>query len=431
MTLKQCADIVEARIRDTSSTTDTRVREIANDVADAILLHVGFKGQEKSGIIRSVDGQATYALSPDVARVLDTMYTMEDQQPIVPSHVDTWDYLRPKPTASGTPTEYVLWGEGPITQQPHSKLRLVSDSASDTQDVVIYGISYGIPRSETITLTGMAAVLSTYAYQQLTDAPTAASAAVGTITATSNSTSGDTARPTVANAGNVTVFTITADNTQPTDQTQPGSLLRFEMNTDTSGDRSQSITIEGYIADRTNLVDRIFTRETVTTDATNSTTSVVSSNVWTEVTNITKNWNSTHRLLVMCDPGDKVVTVIPPEHRSVKYPYIQFHPIPSGEAIRYRYMARWSRLFNNTDQPSFDERFDSIWVDHTWRYAAAYKRNEAFNITADPVLKQDVLLVLHAQHTRDAPMISLGSGIRKSDQRLTLGRLDPSRYRNY
>ena len=435
MTLKELTDTVANRIRDTSSTTDTRIREFAQDVMDMILLHTNYPGQEREGIIRTVDGVSRYALRPDVARIIDPIRVIEDQQIVYPMTVVEWDLAWPKPTSTGTPFNYCLWEAAGVEKQPESKLRFVSDTAGDVRTVSIYGISGGVQKSETITLAGATGVLSTNTYSELTDLPEAsATHATAVITATANSSSGDSNLPTVAAAGSVTVFTIAATATKPTTLMNPGSLVRIKMNTDDADDRGKVVIVEGYVLDTTNNRDRLFIRESITTDATNSTTFVNSTNRFTSIINISKAWNADQILYIRVDPVAAIVATIPSAVRTIRYPQISFYPIPTGQTIRYRYYAQQVRLGTvagaDAYQPPWDTRFDRIWLWHTERAVRAFKQNASPNMSTDPELLADIKLVLRNVGMRSNMRVTLGSGTNVEEAPLVMGRLKPSRYKN-
>lgn len=439
MTLAEVRAIVGARIRDTSTSTNSRIDEAANDAADAILQRVGLP--KMSDFIRTETGRSVYSLRPTVGQITDNMTAKEDQQSIFPATSQDYDTYLPKPTSTGVPAFYrVHDSRRGVYKNPESIVRLISTSDSDTQDVTVYGISGGRQKSETITLSGdsSTAVIGTTTFSELTDAPSASSAAVGTITATMNSTSAQVTYPTVADAGNVTVFTIAVGNTAPTNLHNPGSLIRISMASDVdsgnpANDQGKDIVIEGYTVNTVLNYDRVFRREVVTTNGTNpQTTPAASSQQFTEVTNVTKEWGSTNTLWVRADPSTTLIAAIPPEQRSISLPWVQFYPEPTGgKSIWYNYYPRWVRLSNDGDQPYFESIFDQVWIKWTERISRAFKRNESYAISVDPEFQLDVDIIMDKQGERVQPNLAMGTGLSPRRRGLTYGgRLDPSRFSN-
>jgi hypothetical protein len=428
--------MVGARIRDTSASTNSRIDDAANDVVDAMLQRIGLPVMQ--GFIRTEEGRSLYSLQPEVGQIKDNMFAKEDQQVVYPVQSNEFDTAIVKPTATGAPAFYrELNSPVGVTRQPESLLRLVSDDASDTRDVAVYGISGGRQKSETVTLTGTTAVLTSNKYTELTDLPTTTAHATATITATSNSTSAQTSYPTVANAGNLVVFTIVATATTSANLNNPGAHVRLFMGQDVdsgnpAGDQGQSVVIEGYVVREAFDFEKRFRREVLATDGTNpQSTGAVSVQLFTEITNISKSWTSTNTLLVRSDPEGVFIAQIPPEQRSVEYPQVQLYPEPSGgKSVWFNYYPKWVRLINDGDVPYFDSRFDNTWVKWTERVSRAFKRNEGYAISIDPEFQLDVGNIIDNQGMRDNPKIAMGSGLKEPRRNLTLGRLDPSRYSN-
>ena len=397
MTQLELETLITKRVRDTTTATKTIVREYAQDVLDLMLMRMGPTVLEREGEILTESGRSTYALRPDVAKVLPPMRISTLNRTIVPEDFDKLDRWA-LGTATGIPQNYYIYGSKGVTRQPESKIRLVSDSASDTQKVSIYGISGGRATSESVTMTGTTAILTSNTYSRLTDLPTAASVAIGTITATANSTTAQSSYPTVANAGGNTVFTIKVAATQPTNLHSPGSLVRLTMGTEfdsgnPAGDQSGAVIIEGYVVDvsdaSSNDFNIIYARESVSTDGTNpQTTATVGTLRFIEIISVSKSWDSTNSLIVSIDP-EIIVAMIPPEKRTQNYPQITFYPQPSSSyGIRYRYVSEHPKLgttITTTDayQPPWARRFDNIWLEYTEKMVRAFKQNSVFDLRQD------------------------------------------------
>lgn len=371
MTRKEIVDECESRIGvdgSTDTTTHNRTISFLNNVIQGMALHVA--AGVRQGILRTTSGRTRYGLHPDVGQVLTPWQSIEDGGVIEEVDSVIFDGHIVKPTSTGQPTMFTLRERVGTMRQPASKFRFVSDSASDTQVTTVYGIKEGKPVSESITLTGATAVLTANEYEKITQSPSLATVAIGTITITANSTgpSGDTALPTVATEGRVQIGTITAGNKTSTNFQNPGSLIWIEMDDDAAADQTKVLRIEGerILVDANDAQDGVRWHESFTTGADSSST-VVGGAEWTSILSITKAWDATRTLFVRGDPGNRYLAIIPPGRRSISIQQIDLYPEPTGNAILYFFRPRVAPLLNDSDEPPFDPQYHSVLLKWTYQ----------------------------------------------------------------
>jgi len=435
MTFKEIYDEVGARIGDTSTSTVARTKSIINDVIQGMSLHLA--SEVRQGILRTTSGRMRYGLHPDAGQLLNPWHDMEQQTVIDEVDGMIFDGHVVRPAASGTPTMYTLRERAGISRQPASKLRLVSDSTSDTQAVTVYGLVDGQATSESVTMTGNVStgVLTTNDYQDVTQSPVAASAAVGTITVTSNSTAANSALPTTTVAGLITVCTITAGNTISTDLQSPGSVVRIKMAADNgTDDRSKIVRVEGESFFDNENYDGVVRRNDITTHASDATTEVQSGKKFTKIYNVTKEWDSTDTLLVMVDPGARIVAVIPQEVRSMSFQYVDLYPIPIGSSIRYPYRPRFTPLVEEGDTPPYDPQYHRIVLKWAYKLAQGFKGDFTGDVdySTNPEFLQDIAQVQRSMDVVSNTPVVVGGGrpIRRSRSDRGFPILDPAHYRN-
>ena len=422
MTRQEIEDQITLNIGDTSTNTVTQVLSAIDIVLRELRSRVEWQGRISEGFIRTTSGRYQYALEPDVYRLQGNFYIPDDATTLEMVSADSFNDSIPQVEGTGVPSVAMLASSFPVGHQPHSYVRVASSSASDTMDVTIYGKSYGLITSEAVTLPGSATngILTTKYFSEVYRI-IAESAPVGTITASSNTTAGDTTLPTVAAAGGVTVGTIAIGATESTNVINPGSFVRIAMSTDVAGDRGQIVRLEGYRIDTTTRTDRLFHRMDVTTGGsdfptTNATTSVVSSIRFTEITAITKAWDATYRLLVTTDPGSTVCQ-IGPNSRSAEYPQVRFYNIPNGATIHYRYIPAHIKLSNDTDIPQVPELYHQLVAEWAEKLVRGWHSDKAGVVTlsGNPAFDR---AVSNAQvGSRISPMASslvLGGGWRNN-----------------
>lgn len=360
MTRKEIQDQITLNLDDSRTNTVTQILTAIIIVLRELSSRMEWAENIRDGFIRTTSGRFQYPLEPDVFKVNGQFYIEENTQRLITMSTDEFNQIVPRPDKNANVPYVAMLPESyPVRQQPATFIRGISSSASDTMEATIFGEVYGLVTSEAITMSGTTGVLTTKEFTWVHRIG-AASAPVGTLTFTANTSSGDTTLPTVATAGDFTVGTIAAGAVRSTDTIGPASLIRIKMDADVAGDRSQSVRVEGYTVDTTNTRDRLFKRETLTTDGTNATTSVVSSNRYSEITKIQKGWDSTNTLLVSADPTATLIGEVGPDRRSVSYQQARFYNITDGKTILYRYTPHMVEMQNDNDQPDVPELYHQM-----------------------------------------------------------------------
>lgn len=223
MTRKEIQDQITLNMNDTRTNTITQILNAINIVIRELSSRVEWAQNIRDGFIRTTSGRYQYALEPDVFKINGNFYIEENTQRLITMSTDEFNWLVPRPDKNANVPYVAMLPESyPVRQQPATFVRGVSSSASDTMEVTIYGEVYGLMTSEAITMAGTTGVLTTKEFTWVHRIE-AASAAVGTLTFTSNTSSGDTTLPTVADAGDFTVGTIAAAATKSANVVGPAS----------------------------------------------------------------------------------------------------------------------------------------------------------------------------------------------------------------
>ena len=433
MTRKEIVDECEARIGvdgSTDTTTHNRVISFLNNVIQGMALHVA--AEIRSGILRTESGRTRYGLDPDVGQLLDPMQSIEDGSIVEEVPPSVFDSHIVKPESTGQPAMYTLRERVGTMRQPATKIRFGSDSASDTQAITVYGIVEGKPDSESVTLPGSATVgvLTTYEYEKITQSPVAASAAVGTITFTGNSSSGDSTLPTAAagKEGDITLGTITVGNTTSTNFINPGSLITIEMSgSDTAADQSKEVRIEGDSIIEADAIDGILAREDISTGA-DSTSVVLSSGNFTSIARIAKAWDATNTLIVKGDPNQaRVLAVIPPNRRSISIQHVDLYPEPTGNAVQYWYRPRVANLLDDNDEPPFDPQYHSVLLKWTYQLLKGWTGDVTGDVdwSTNPEFLADIEQVQRSMDVVSNTNIVVGGGASRRRNRSRHGLVLP------
>lgn len=425
MTRLELQTIITTNLGDTRTDTVTQVKNAIDFVGREIARHINWEGAIKDGFIRTTSGRMQYPLEPNVKLVIPNTWRIAESNQNITS-IDYSSFVRKYPDKkSGTGIPFIVTMEEnlPIKANPASKLRIVSASALDiTQKVTVWGESYGRWITEAISMDsadGTQGVLSANEYTWVSTL-TLDAVCVGDVTITSNSTAAQTTYPTANNAGNHAVMTITAGlltGTAPSRST--GSIIRIYMDAETLGDRSQSVRINGWKTTASGAgTDRVPARETMTTDGTLSTNEVRSLTLFTEVSQVTKGWDSTDSLIVKADPNASIVAVIPPFMRSVNYPQVQFYNIPDGKTIQYAYKPSFLCLSHDADEPPFPEAYHELLAIWGQRIVEGWHGDQkgVVNLSADPRFRTDIMAIGGDQH-REEMSLTMGGGWKTGSRR--------------
>jgi len=403
-------------MNDTNTNTVTQILTAINIVIRELSSRMEWAANIRDGFIRTTSGRMQYALEPDFHSLQGKFFIEEDTQRLETMSTDEFNHYIPNPDAGAQIPKVAMLPETfPVRQQPATKVRGVSDSASDTQKATIYGETYGIVTSETITLAGATGVLTTKEFTWVHRIELA-SAAVGTVTFTANASSSDTTLPTVAAAGDFTVGTVAIAATKSTNTIGPAGHIRLNMTgVDTAADQSKDVRIEGYTVDTTNVRDRLFVRETLATGA-DSTDVVKSTNKFSEVLSIQKSWDSTNTLIVGTDPNATIVAEIGPDRRSITYQQARFFNVPDGKSILYRYVPQVVKMAHNDDEPALPELYHQMVAEWSEKVVRGWHGDFTRGIRTlqnNPEFDRAVLEARRGSRPESSSSIVLGGGWRR------------------
>jgi len=418
MTRLELQTIITTNMGDTRTDTGTQVRNAIDFVGREIARQINWEGALKDGFIRTKSGRMQYPLEPNVKAVLPKSWRIAEDNRRIES-IDYSSFVRnfpDKKNNTGSPFIVALEENLPIKANPASKLRIVSSDAADiTQKVTVWGESYGRWLTEAISMNSTAGTTGVLSANEYTWVSTLAldAVCVGTVTITSNSTAGNTTYPTAVAAGNHTVMSIAiGDLTGTVASRSTGSLIRISMDAETAGDRSKTVRIAGFKTTASGAgQDRVPAMETMTTHASLSTTEVASMTLFTEVSQVTKGWDSTDNLIVKADPNASIVAVIPPFMRSVNYPQVQFYNIPDGKTIQYAYKPAFLGLKHDGDEPPFPEPYHELLAIWGQRIVEGWHNDPkgVINLSADPRFMTDMRAIGSDQQREELSMTMGGN----------------------
>ena len=108
------------------SNTGNRIVEFINDIMFRISDEVQYPGERRWGQIRTESGRFSYPLEPDVASVIEPMIVAENNTNIWMTPVQTFNSNVQNPTSTGTPHNFMFYGNYGVERQPSSDLRFTS-----------------------------------------------------------------------------------------------------------------------------------------------------------------------------------------------------------------------------------------------------------------------------------------------------------------
>ena len=274
MTFGEMKTEIATRSGDTSTTNKDRAGEFINDIMFRISDSVQYPGEKRWGHIRTESGRFSYPLEPDVESVIEPMVIPDENANIFSSSVEKFNRETQNPTSTGTPHEFMHYGNYTVSRQPASKLEFTYTSLLTEITATIYGESDFRYITEDVTLTvGSTTITGTEAFT--TVSRVTLSAAPGVVVSVYG------AGPSYAQGGEATVqgakgpivefsSTDTDSNTADWGLTNPGGTIRIRddrFGTDANG---RTFLIKGYSSAQVGNIsgrgdyDRIYTEETIT-----------------------------------------------------------------------------------------------------------------------------------------------------------------------
>jgi len=191
MILEDLYSVIASRTVLTSSNTThrTKILNAANGQLKRMFTNLNLLSERTYAELTTTADTHTYVLD---SRVLRAVNFRETDSPAKLIHMSREqferDYPNPASTETGIPSIYVPLRKIRVSAQPTSSstISVVSNSASDITSyyVIVRGISGGVMKTERLTLTGAAAVVSTNSYTSLLSI--SKDTTNGTVTVTSN-----------------------------------------------------------------------------------------------------------------------------------------------------------------------------------------------------------------------------------------------------
>ena len=281
MTLGEMKDIIANRLGDTSTNTGNRIVEFINDIMFRISDDIQYPGERRWGHLRTESGRFAYPLEPDVESIIEPMIIRDSNANIWMTPVETFNSNVQNPTSTGTPHNFMYYGNYTISRQPASKLEFTYTSLLTEITATIYGESDFRNISEDVTLAvGATTTPSGANYIVTTEAFTTVSrvtlsAAPGVVVSVYG------AGPSYAQGGESSVLgskgpivefssTDTDSNTADWGLTNPGGTIRIRDDTFGVYANDRTFLIKGYSSAQVGNIsgrgdyDRIYTEETVT-----------------------------------------------------------------------------------------------------------------------------------------------------------------------
>ena len=281
MTLGEMKDIIANRLGDTSTNTGNRIVEFINDIMFRISDDIQYPGERRWGHLRTESGRFAYPLEPDVESIIEPMIIRDSNANIWMTPVETFNSNVQNPTSTGTPHNFMYYGNYTISRQPASKLEFTYTSLLTEITATIYGESDFRNISEDVTLAvGSTTTPSGANYIVTTEAFTTVSrvtlsAAPGVVVSVYG------AGPSYAEGGEATVqgakgpivefsATDTDSNTADWGLTNPGGTIRIRDDRFGVYANDRTFLIKGYSSAQVGNIsgrgdyDRIYTEETIT-----------------------------------------------------------------------------------------------------------------------------------------------------------------------
>ena len=372
MTFGEMKDVIANRLGDTSSGTKSRIGEFINDIMFRISDEVQYPGQRRWGSIRTEDGRFAYPLEPDVGSVIEPMIVTENNANIWMTPVETFNATVQNPSSTGTPHNFMLYGNYGVERQPSSTLTFTAET----------GASY-LTTEITATIQGMVDFRNLSESLTLTTGQAAAGTTTNTFTTIDKISLSATPTDSIivkSNGASSTDIKVARFTTSETDAAtsayglfNPASDLKIVSSVTEGSSHSVSITGYGPLLGAIDsgvypiLQDNVYLEEVKT--ATFSSSDETSVNRYTTIESISVDSETDGMISVTSNPSSQRIVTLPPKKRSLDIPIVGFYPIPDGKRINYQYYRTLTPLTIDSDRPPMDQRVH--YYIQKWAEAAA------------------------------------------------------------
>ena len=425
-------DTIANRLGDTSTNTGNRIVEFINDIMFRISDEVQYPGERRWGQIRTESGRFSYPLEPDVASVIEPMIVAENNTNIWMTPVQTFNSNVQNPTSTGTPHNFMFYGNYGVERQPSSDLRFTSTALTGSAiTVTIQGMVDLRNVEESLTLAiGSTSTDSVNSYTFI-DRILLSGVASHDITVMTNGTSLNEVKIAFLDRSESEIEAVTSAY----GLFNPGSKVKIDSTSGTDS-TNRTVTITGYgplMSGTSVLEDNIYIESSLTS---NGASEVTSSERFTTIESVSIDAESVGIFSVKSDPIQaRRIVVLPQKKRSQDIPIVGFYPIPDGGRINYQYYRKLNPLTIDSSRPAMDERVHRYimkWAESAvlaW-YGESKGVSEVIQIST-PSWNRDMATVRNMLGISANPNVVIGGGaVNISRKRGPMPLLDPAYYSN-
>jgi len=174
MNYAQLVTRVQNYINDTSTATETIIKESLNERVDSLMQQGFWSFAMRSTTVDTASGTNTYYLPTGCDRIIDIRQVSSPIQ-LVRIYAGDFDRLVPYPTATGRPLYYVELLEDRVKAQPSTTAKIIALSTSN-EDIAaqtgatyatLYGQVNGVDRTESWALSAQNVISSTNSFSKL------------------------------------------------------------------------------------------------------------------------------------------------------------------------------------------------------------------------------------------------------------------------
>ena len=429
MTLGEMKDIIANRLGDTSTNTGDRIVEFINDIMFRISDEVQYPGERRWGHIRTESGRFAYALEPDVGSIIEPMVVVDNNANVWMTPVETFNANVQNPTSTGTPHNFMYYGNYGVERQPATKL--VFTSQTNVIDATVHGMVDFLQTSEVLSISDGAESTRTTTKDFTTiDKISLSGVPASELSVYGNGTGKD----------EVKIAKFTTAETEATTSTyglyNPGSKVSIVSSA--SADTSRTVFVTGYgplmsSVSKEVLEDNIYIEASI---ASNGDSVVTSAERFTTIESVSVDAQSEGTFSMKADPivASRIVT-LPPKKRSLDIPIVGFYPLPDGKRINYQYYRTLTPLTIASDRPPMDQRvhyYIQKWAESAvlaW-YGESKGVSEVIQIST-PSWNRDIATIRNMLGISANPNIVIGGGAANISSKRGLGPLlDPAYYSN-
>ena len=422
MTFGEMKDTIANRLGDTSPNTKSRIGEFINDIMFRISDEVQYPGERRWGQVRTVSGRFAYPLDPDVASVIEPMIVVDNNANVWMTPVETFNANVQNPTSTGTPHNFMYYGNYGIERQPSSLLTFSDPAISIT--ATIKGMVDFRNISESLVLNTGTTTPSVNSFTTVDQISLDVVAGGGTVHV-------------LANTIKIAEFTTSEKDAASSAYGLYNPASQISIISSETENPVRDVTITGYgpLMSSSTVVeqDNVYLEETLENRTFATTSNSV--NRYTTVESISVDAQTDGIISATSDPSAQRIATIPPKKRSLDIPIVGFYPIPDGKIIKYQYYRTLTPLTIESDRPPMDQRvhyYIQKWSEtatNAWYGQSAGVQEVLQNST--PSWMQDMRTIRNILGLSANPEVVLGGRALNISRRYgATAMLDPAHYSN-